>query len=103
MNSSTSPLIGIRHCATSSSDGRPLPTTTMVQSSVLARAAYDQAVAILELEFCSGIVYRYFHVPQQIYQDLLQAHSKGAYFNRHVRNVFRYGRVDSGAPTTALP
>ena len=103
MNSSPSPGTAIRNPARSSLDSRPLTTIAMVQSSVLAHAAYDDALAILEVEFRSGIVYRYFHVPQQIYQDLLQAHSKGAYFNRRVRTVFRHARVDSGALDTALP
>jgi len=60
-----------------------------LQSSLLARAAYNHGLAILRLELCSGDIYHYFHVPHQTYQDLLDAESKGVYFNRYIRNAFR--------------
>jgi len=60
-----------------------------VQSRLLASVAYDRGQTILQLEFRGGTVYQYFQVPRQTYQDLLQADSKGAYFNRHIRSVFR--------------
>jgi hypothetical protein len=63
----------------------PLP----VPSSLLASVAYDYDRAILQLEFHSGAVYEYFHVPPQSYQELWQADSHGAYFNRHIRKSFR--------------
>ena len=49
--------------------------------------------ATLELEFRSGAIYRYFAVPQAVFQELIAAESKGAYFNRHVRNRFRDQRL----------
>jgi hypothetical protein len=69
---------------------RPLPHPLAVRSSLLASVAYDPARAILQLEFGSGTVYQYFGVPVQRYQELLQAASHGAYFNRHIRSFFRY-------------
>jgi hypothetical protein len=69
---------------------RPLPHPLTVQSSLLASVAYDNERAILQLEFGYGAVYQYFGVPVQSYQELMQAASHGAYFNRHIRNVFRY-------------
>ncbi len=60
-----------------------------MQSRLLASVAYDHGQTILQLEFRGGTVYQYFQVPRQTYQDLLQADSKGAYFNRHIRSVFR--------------
>ncbi|PYT31547.1 MAG: KTSC domain-containing protein, partial [Acidobacteria bacterium] len=41
----------------------------------------------------TGPVYRYFGVPSTIFQNLITATSKGAYFNRNVRNSFRHQRV----------
>lgn len=59
-----------------------------LQSSWLARVAYNHCSAILRVELCSGVIYQYFHVPRQTYQDLLDAESQGAYFNRQIRNAF---------------
>jgi hypothetical protein len=78
----------IREPAPSSSNGRALADSVAVQSRLLAGMAYDHDQTILQLEFHGGTVYQYFQVPSQTYQDLLQAGSKGAYFNRHIRNVF---------------
>jgi hypothetical protein len=66
-----------------------------VHSRLLARIAYNHDETILQLEFHGGTVYQYFHVPRQTYQDLFQADSKGTYFNRHIRNVFRCARLGS--------
>lgn len=78
---------------TSSSVGQPLPDGVAVQSRLLASMAYEQNPTILLLEFRDGTIYQYFQVPRQTYQDLLQADSKGAYFNRHIRSVFRCVRL----------
>ena len=59
-------------------------------SSLLARVTYDQDRAILQLELHSGALYQYFQVPLQSYVELWQADSHGVYFNRHIRNSFRY-------------
>ena len=68
----------------------PLPHPLAVQSSLLTSVAYDRDRAILQLEFGYGAVYQYFGVPVQSYQELLRAASHGAYFNRHIRSLFRY-------------
>jgi hypothetical protein len=76
----------------------PLP----VPSSLLASVAYDDDRAILQLEFRSGAVYQYFHVPPQSYQELWQADSHGAYFNRHIRNIFRYALLHPATRSAAI-
>jgi len=81
----------------SSSDCRPLPDRVALPSRSLASMAYDHDQAILQIEFRGGTVYQYFHVPRETYQDLLQADSKGAYFNRHIRSIFRHVRLHLGA------
>jgi KTSC domain len=82
-----------RDSAPSCAQGQPLPDGVAVQSGLLARMAYDHHQTLLQLEFRGGTVYQYFQVPCQTYQDLLQAASKGAYFNRHIRRVFRCARL----------
>lgn len=63
-----------------------------VQSSLLASVGYS-VHATLDLEFRSGALYRYFAVPHAVLEGLIAAQSKGAYFNRHVRNRFPYKRL----------
>lgn len=61
-------------------------------SSLLASIAYSEQ-AVLEIEFRNGALYRYFAVPHSVVAQLLAADSKGSWFNRHVRNRFRYQRL----------
>ena len=49
--------------------------------------------ATLTVHLHQGAVYRYFTVPRTVVEALLAAASKGAYFNRHIRNGFPYQRV----------
>lgn len=59
----------------------------LVESSVLASVAYLPD-ATLQIEFRSGDIYHYTEVPPQIFQALLDAPSKGAYFNHYIRDHF---------------
>ena len=43
-----------------------------LRSSVLKAAGYDPGTAILELEFTSGDVYRYFAVPPSVFAGLIE-------------------------------
>jgi len=67
----------------------PLP----VNSTLLASVTYDVGESILQLELCDGAIYRYFAVPENIFNDLLAAASKGSYFNRRIRSHFRHTRL----------
>lgn len=59
-----------------------------VSSSVLASVGYDGDTALLEIEFTSGDVYRYFAVPPSVHRALLDAASPGAYFNRNISDRY---------------
>jgi hypothetical protein len=63
---------------------------TAVESTTLATVAYDQARELLQLEFRSRAIYQYFGVPAAVHEALLGAPSKGCYFNRFIREHFRY-------------
>ena len=63
-----------------------------VHSSLLSAMSYSLE-ATLDLEFRSGAIYRYFGVPPTVPEGLIAAESKGAYFDRIVRNRFRYQRL----------
>ena len=56
-------------------------------------------LALLELRFAGGAAYRYFRVPAPIYEELLRAESKGAYFNYHIRNRFACVKLPVAGPT----
>ncbi|MGE5620703.1 MAG: KTSC domain-containing protein [Sphingomonadaceae bacterium] len=64
-----------------------------VESSNLRSVGYDEAQQILEIEFWSGGVYRYYGVPPEVYRELLEASSKGRYFLSKIRNEYRYARA----------
>lgn len=61
-----------------------------LESTLLAWASYDPFSCHLEIQFRSGERYLYFQLPPTCYQQLLQADSKGAYFNHNIRNRFPY-------------
>ena len=65
---------------------------TVLVSSVLSAMTYSHE-GTLELVFRSGAIYRYFSVPPRVVEELIAATSKGAYFNRHLRNRFRSQRL----------
>ena len=44
----------------------------------------------LDLQFHNGAIYRYFGVPEQVFQQLLTQDSAGRYFNRQIRHHFPY-------------
>jgi len=69
-----------------------------LSSAGLKAATYQDQWALLELEFRSGAIYRYFGVPAQTYQELLLAESTGTYFNYHIRDRFPYVKIHPAGP-----
>jgi hypothetical protein len=61
---------------------------TRVESTAIESVGYDPATAVLEVEFTSGEVYRYFAVPPSVHHALVEADSPGHYFSEHVRDVY---------------
>ena len=70
-----------------------LSEPVVIDSTALALARYDTSQNLLELEFRDGARYLYFAVPEAIHASLLAATSKGAFFNRHIRNRFAFFRI----------
>lgn len=64
-----------------------------VISTNIAEVGYDSGVLTLEIAFHSGITYQYFHVPEEIYQQLMNASSKGSFFNDYIKNKYRFRRI----------
>jgi len=62
-------------------------------SSSLASAQYDAETETLEIEFRNGRMYSYSGVPLHIYEQLMEADSKGQFYNLHIRDAYPFVRV----------
>jgi len=68
-----------------------------VDSTSLRTVGYDAERQLLRIEFQNGSIYHYFDVPATVYQELMQAPSKGAYFNRSIRPIFDFALVKAAS------
>lgn len=59
-----------------------------MDSTAIASVGYDEATALMEIEFTSGEVYQYFAVPRAVYTGLVDAESAGRFFREHIRDVY---------------
>jgi KTSC domain len=64
-----------------------------VTSTNICSVGYDTDNQILEVEFNSGAVYQFTSVPLGEYEGLLNADSKGKYFNANIKNRYSYVRL----------
>ncbi len=64
-----------------------------VQSNNIRSVGYDVDRGILEVEFHSGSIYQYSGVPEDEYEGLLSASSKGRYLNTHIKDRYAYIQV----------
>lgn len=65
----------------------------LVISSELHSVGYDDASNVLEVQFQTGGVYRYFGVPPNVHAALLAAESKGRFFNTVIKPRYQYQRI----------
>jgi KTSC domain len=61
-----------------------------VSSSAIASVGFDSSTHTLDVRFHSGKNYRYFMVPASVYERMLASDSIGAFFNREIRDKFRF-------------
>jgi hypothetical protein len=66
-------------------------TRTPVISSNLKSVGYENG--ILEIEFHSGGIYRYFHTNVELFNSLLSASSKGKFFDRNIKNKYSFQKL----------
>jgi hypothetical protein len=64
-----------------------------VTSSSLHSVGYDDECEILEVQFGSGSVYQYLHVPRDVYEMLMTAPSVGNFFVAQIKDRFPYRQV----------
>jgi hypothetical protein len=59
-----------------------------VHSSAIRRVGYDPSTRQMKIEFEQGNIYDFCGVPLSIYQGLMNAGSKGAYYNEQIRDRY---------------
>lgn len=67
-------------------------TLIPVDSSMVDSVGYDEERHLLQVVFTSGRVYCYEEVPPEVFQDLLEAESKGRYMRACIIDVYPYRR-----------
>jgi hypothetical protein len=60
------------------------------ESSNIARIAFEGGV--LKVEFKNGGTYDYFDVPEQIFDQMRSAPSKGQFLAQQIKGSYRYAR-----------
>jgi hypothetical protein len=65
-----------------------------VESTTMRSVGYDHTNQVLEVEFQSGAIDQYLDVRPAIHKELMDAASKGRYFNREIRDIYTSVRVD---------
>ena len=63
---------------------------TFFESTALSRVKYDAVSQCLEVEFRNHTIYQYRGVPAEIHAALLDAESKGKFFNTAIRGRFPF-------------
>lgn len=66
---------------------------TPATSSNVCAIGYDADSRTLEVEFNDGSVYQYEGVPQDEYEGLMNADSKGKYLNANIKGRYSYVKL----------
>lgn len=61
-----------------------------VSSSSVASVGWDPSTRMLEIEFTSGRIYRYFDVPEIVHAGLVRAKSIGQFLNERIRDRYHF-------------
>ncbi len=70
-----------------------------VESSLIRSVGYDLAGSILEIELIEpNHLYTFYDVPFSVYDELMDAPSKGKYFNEFIRDLYAYEATDGPPP-----
>ena len=59
-----------------------------VNSSAIRTVGYDPVTGRMKIVFAQGHVYDFCRVPSHVFEGLLRASSKGAYYNAHIRDRY---------------
>lgn len=60
-------------------------TAVKVDSTAISEVKYDKESQVLRIQFARGAEYEYYDVPEQEFQNLVNAPSVGKYYNAHIK------------------
>ncbi|HKX22807.1 MAG TPA: KTSC domain-containing protein [Rhizorhapis sp.] len=63
-------------------------------STAIRSMVYHPEERSLDIEFVTGRLYRYADVPPPVAEAMRRARSKGGFFNRCIRDRFRFRRLN---------
>jgi hypothetical protein len=64
-------------------------------STVIKSFSYDAARQRLRVMFVSGMIYEYKKVPQEVYDEMKAAFSKGIYLNERIKGFYEFEKVEA--------
>jgi len=64
-----------------------------LKSSRIKSVEYNDSTEALIIEFVKGGRYKYFSVPDVIYQGLISSSSPGAYFDNFIKTKYNYKKA----------
>ena len=59
-----------------------------VSSRAIAAVGYDASTGRLKITFQQGYTYDFCNVPAAVFKQLMDARSKGSYYNEHIRDKY---------------
>lgn len=71
-----------------------MPEMQYVDSTNIEASGYDPDSLELHVRFLkSGETYVYYNVEEWVFQQFMQADSKGAYFNTNIRDLYQCSKI----------
>jgi len=71
-----------------------MPEMHFVDSSNVEAIGYDAEMQELHVRFMkSGATYVYYDVEDWVFQEFMQADSKGIYLNTNIKDRYQYGKL----------
>lgn len=67
-----------------------MPEMIFVDSSNIEAIGYDDDAQELHVRFLPSGYYIYSDVPREIFDDLMNAPSKGSFLNREVKGIYQF-------------
>ena len=64
-----------------------------VDSSNVEAIGYEPGAQELYVRFLSGDTYVYHGIPEEVYDELMAAPSKGSYLNRMIKGSYEYSKM----------
>lgn len=60
-----------------------------VRSSAIEAVGYDASSRRMKIRFVQGETYDFCNVPADRYQSFMSSHSKGTYYNDHIKDRYQ--------------